>query len=81
MERVNGDNKMFAIVCYSMEGEWWPSRQDPRRKGFGSTILVDAAKKFGKDAKLCFDQEGLSYELRVPLNTIEAAQAMPTRRA
>ena len=70
---MNGD-KMFAIAWRESGG---PPAKTPRRKGFGSTILVDGATKFGKDAKLRFDQEGLRYELRRPLNTIETTQAMP----
>lgn len=71
VERVNGE-QIFTIAWRESGG---PPVKTPRRKGFGSTILIDGAKKFGRDAHLCFDQEGLRYELHVLLNTIEVAQA------
>ena len=56
---------------------WWKERGGPRvspplRKGFGSTILVDAARQFG-DARLAYEPSGLEYELRVPLREIAPA--------
>ena len=71
VEHVDGE-QIFAIAWNETGG---PPVSKPRRKGFGSTILVDGAKKFGQSAKLHFDQGGLRYELRVPLNSIEAGQA------
>jgi two-component sensor histidine kinase len=76
VEHVDGE-QIFAIAWKETGG---PPVSKPRRKGFGSTILVDGAKKFGQDAKLHFDQGGLRYELRVPLNSIEATQATPARQ-
>ena len=75
LEQVEGE-QVFAIAWTETGG---PPVTKPRRKGFGSTILVDGAKKFGQAANLHFDQAGLRYELRIPLNSIAAAQATPAR--
>jgi PAS domain S-box-containing protein len=75
LERVDGE-QVFAIAWTETGG---PPVRKPRRKGFGSTILVDGAKKFGQAANLHFDQGGLRYELRIPLNSIAAVQATPAR--
>ena len=73
VEHVDGE-QIFAISWNETGG---PPVSKPRRKGFGSTILVDGGKRFGQAANLHFDERGLRYELRVPLNSIEAAQAPP----
>ena len=49
-----------------------PTVSAPRRKGFGSTILLDGAKQFGAKASLNYEPKGLRYELRFPLSAVEA---------
>ena len=51
-----------------------PLVSQPTRKGFGSVILVDAAKQFGQRIAVNYEPEGLRYELVVPLNQIEASK-------
>ena len=46
----------------------------PKRKGFGSTILLDGAKQFDANVSLKYEPEGLRYELRFPLSAVEAAK-------
>ena len=49
-------------------------RFTPKRKGFGSTILLDGAKQFDANVSLKYEPEGLRYELRFPLSAVEAAK-------
>ena len=49
----------------------------PSRRGFGSFILLDSAKHFGQTVELDYAPRGLSYELQVQLNTIEASATRP----
>jgi PAS domain S-box-containing protein len=62
---------MFAFTWREVGG---PIVSEPSRKGFGSVILLDAAKQFGKRAALNFHPEGLHYELHVPLHTIQPSR-------
>ena len=52
-----------------------PPVSPPARKGFGSTILSEAAKQFSQDVQAKFTPEGLTYELRSLLTGIEAPRA------
>src|SRR5262249_3786475 len=70
IERVNGE-QIFAMAWRESGG---PPVRKPRRRGFGSTILVEGARSFGRHADLRFEPLGLSYELRLPLSTIAAQQ-------
>jgi hypothetical protein len=45
----------------------------PDSKGFGSTILVDAARGSSKSVVMDFTAEGLNYWLKIPLRAIESA--------
>jgi two-component sensor histidine kinase len=73
IERVNGEH-IFAMAWNESGG---PSVRKPRRKGFGSTILLEGARQFGRHADLRFELEGLRYELWLPLSTILAEQSPP----
>jgi PAS domain S-box-containing protein len=73
IERVNGE-QIFAMAWRESGG---PRVRKPRRNGFGSTILVEGARKFGRHADLRFQPEGLSYELRLSLSSIVAEQSPP----
>jgi two-component sensor histidine kinase len=68
VEGVNGQ-QIFAMEWRESGG---PPVRRPRRKGFGSAILVEGARKFGRHAELRFEPQGLSYELRLPLSSIAA---------
>ena len=46
----------------------------PKRRGFGSAILLDAAKHFGEAVDLKYEADGLSYRLDVSLAAIEASK-------
>ena len=50
-----------------------PAVTKPTRRGFGSVILLDAAKRFGQSVVLNYALEGLSYQLEVSLDAIEAS--------
>jgi two-component sensor histidine kinase len=77
IERVNGEH-VFAMLWNESGG---PQVRKPKRKGFGSIILLDGAKKFGRHAALDFQLEGIRYEIRMPLSTVEAVKASDDDRA
>jgi hypothetical protein len=43
----------------------------PTRKGFGSFMLLDAARSFARSVDVDFDPQGLRYELHIDLAAIE----------
>jgi two-component sensor histidine kinase len=49
-----------------------PPVSPPARRGFGSTILFEAAKQFSQDVQAKFSPEGFTYQLRLLLAGIEA---------
>jgi PAS domain S-box-containing protein len=71
--RVHGadGDRTFILTWKERDG---PRVSQPRRKGFGSVILLESAKRFGTDAKLSFEPEGLSYELQLPVGSIESTK-------
>jgi two-component sensor histidine kinase len=70
VEQLNGAST-FSFLWTESGG---PLVSEPTQKGFGSVILVDAAKQFGHRVAVNYDPQGLSYELVVPLSQIEAAK-------
>jgi two-component sensor histidine kinase len=66
LERVNGE----SLFQWSWTESGGPPVSKPRRKGFGSLILLDGAKQFGRHVALNFEREGLRYELQFPLLAI-----------
>ena len=68
VERATGDGT-FTFIWKEAGG---PTVSAPNRNGFGNTILLDGAKQFGAHVALNYEPEGLRYELRFPLNAIEA---------
>ena len=66
--QTNGD-KTFTFLWKETCG---PTVSAPKRKGFGSAILLDGAKQFGAHVALNYEPEGLHYELRLPLSAVEA---------
>jgi PAS domain S-box-containing protein len=77
---LSAPNGSISIACDVSEGTFlfrWketggPKVLPPKRKGFGSVILLDAAKQFGKHIALDYEPDGLRYEVRFPLSAIEA---------
>ena len=52
-----------------------PPVSPPARRGFGSTILFEAARQFSQDVQAKFSPEGFTYQLRLSLAAIEAPRA------
>ena len=48
-----------------------PPVVEPTRKGFGSAVLLETAKRFGRAAAAVYHPEGLTYEFRVLLSEIQ----------
>jgi two-component sensor histidine kinase len=48
-----------------------PPVVEPTRKGFGSAVLLETAKRFGQAAAAVYRPEGLTYEFRVLLSAIQ----------
>ena len=69
IERAN-DGATFTFRWVESGG---PPVVAPKRKGFGSAIVLDSAKHFGASVKLDYDPQGLRYELEIPLDMIEVA--------
>ena len=67
IERAN-DCDIFAFFWVESDG---PKVIAPKRKGFGSSILLDSARRLGESVKLDYNSEGLKYEFRIALHTIE----------
>jgi PAS domain S-box-containing protein len=67
-----GGERVFSFRWQESGG---PPAARPLRRGFGSSVLVDAAKGFGERATLDYAPEGVSYELCVSLNKIQAIAA------
>jgi PAS domain S-box-containing protein len=74
VERANG-HSMFSFVWKESGG---PPVVPPTRQGFGSNILLNAAKQFGPEVALTYEPDGLRYEVRFPLSTIEASPSAKT---
>jgi len=68
IERLDGDGR-FSFLWTESGG---PHVSAPTRKGFGSVILLDAAKQFGEHVALDYAPLGLNYELQLRLSAIEA---------
>ena len=60
---------MFSFLWKESGG---PMVSGPKRKGFGSSILLDAAKHFGQHVALDYDPQGLRFQIQLLLSTIEA---------
>ena len=68
VRRTNGDG-VFSFLWKESGG---PRVSAPRRTGFGSSILLDAARHFGQHVALDYNPQGLTYEIRLLLSTIKA---------
>jgi two-component sensor histidine kinase len=67
IESANG-NEQFRFRWNESGG---PPVIEPTRKGFGSAVLLETAKRFGQAAAAVYRPEGLIYEFRVLLSAIE----------
>jgi two-component sensor histidine kinase len=56
--------------CFSWSESGGPKVSQPTRKGFGSVILVEAAKQFGMKVCATYDPAGLQYTLRLAVHAI-----------
>jgi two-component sensor histidine kinase len=61
-------NAEFRLVWKERGG---PSVTPPERKGFGNTILFEAAKRFAQNVEAKYGPEGLTYQICVLLNQLE----------
>src|SRR5512140_173869 len=55
-----GGKEVFTFRWIERNG---PEVKIPTRRGFGSTVLIDAAKAFGARSHIDYATEGLRYEL------------------
>jgi two-component sensor histidine kinase len=76
VEQLDG-SRVFVFRWVERGG---PPVAPPTRRGFGSVVLVEAAKSLTDQVALDFDPSGLRYELRVPVAALEPA-ASPSERA
>jgi PAS domain S-box-containing protein len=67
INRVNG-SEQFIFSWKESDG---PRVSPPTRKGFGSAILLDAARLFGSHVSMNYAPEGLDYRLEIDLKSIE----------
>lgn len=70
--RLNGQ----ALFSFLWKESGGPLVSEPTRKGFGSLVLLDAAKQFGQRVAVDYAPQGLSYELELPLSTIIASKSL-----
>ena len=70
IEQLNGQS-LFSFLWKESGG---PLVSAPTRKGFGSVVLLDAAKQFGQRVAVDYAPQGLSYELELLLSTIIASK-------
>jgi PAS domain S-box-containing protein len=73
VERMDGGDR-FSFEWREAGG---PPVSEPTRKGFGSAIILEAAKQFGQEVAIEYDPLGLHYQLRVALSAI---QSPPSRQ-
>jgi two-component sensor histidine kinase len=70
IDQLNGQS-LFSFLWKERGG---PLVSAPTRKGFGSVVLLDAAKHFGQRVAVDYAPQGLSYELELLLSTIIASK-------
>jgi PAS domain S-box-containing protein len=68
---VNGQDAGEETFSFRWQESGGPPATLPIRRGFGSSILIDAAKGFSKRAALDYATTGVTYELVVPLTSIQ----------
>lgn len=58
------------VLVFDWQESGGPPAAPSTRKGFGSFILLDSPKQFGGEGRVAYDDSGLRYELRLPLDAI-----------
>lgn len=70
--RMDRQKDAFEV---SWREEGGPPVFEPARRGFGSTILVRAAKQFAEDVTIEYSPAGLRYSLRIPMARLREARS------
>ena len=70
VQRASGD----GTLSFLWKETGGPKVLPPKRKGFGSVILLNGVKQFAGEVALEYEPDGLRYAARFPLSSIEAAQ-------
>lgn len=70
IEPIDGNGR-FSFEWKETGG---PPVSEPTRRGFGSAIILEAAKQFGQEVAIEYDPVGLRYQLRVALSAIQSPQ-------
>lgn len=65
-EQIDG----VTMFCFVWREAGGPPVEQPTRKGFGSTILLDATKPLADRVALTYATTGLVYQLDIPLSQI-----------
>jgi len=71
---ICGSIKPGNLFQFSWTEIGGPVVTPPPKKGFGSSILSGMAKRFAQDVEASYRPEGLIYELRIPLGSIQSSQ-------
>jgi PAS domain S-box-containing protein len=66
--RVDREKRTFELRWREEGG---PPVVEPTRQGFGSAILLQAAKQLAEDVAIDYHPQGLRYVLRIALNSLE----------
>ena len=75
IEGTINDSGTEDLFSFRWQENGGPPAAKPFHRGFGSSVLVDAAKMFGEHAALDYAPEGVGYELVVSLSQIQATAA------
>jgi len=76
IEPFNGDSRFI----FRWKEHGGPPVSPPARRGFGSVILLESAREFGR-VTMDYAQGGVTYELDVPIGAIAAPARSQTTSA
>jgi PAS domain S-box-containing protein len=71
---VDQETRTFELKWREEGG---PPVVEPTRRGFGSTVLMQAAKQIAEDAAIEYHAAGLRYDLRIKLDRLEQRSRTP----
>jgi PAS domain S-box-containing protein len=71
IEGTIGEKNGAKTLFFTWRETGGPPVSEPRRRGFGSVLLLRAAKQFSDHVALNFHPAGVVYELTVPVGVIE----------
>ena len=77
---IEADRTVDSRFIFRWKEHGGPPVSPPARKGYGSVILLESAREFGRVA-MDYAQEGLIYELEVRLSGIAASTRSQTTSA